>query len=263
MFRFFRTIRRKLFSEGKAASYTGYAIGEVVLIVVGILIALKISNWNEGRADLIREQEHLRGLKTDFLATEARLQREIKFTAEQLRHVRAFIQLLQGEPGSVPSDQLAGMVRKSFFAGKFKPILATYTDIVNSGDLSLLRSEELRSKLAVFDAYWLKVETTLDYAVQQWSSQVTPYYIKHFNVTDMYGAHATVRMEDVDMVLPGYEMGPPIERIQPNEDAFWSREFLNLLAIRALSLGDTLQDLQPAITQTQGILTLIDESLDD
>ena len=45
----FRAIRQKLFTEGKLLRYLGYATGEVVLIIIGILFALKINDWNEDR----------------------------------------------------------------------------------------------------------------------------------------------------------------------------------------------------------------------
>ena len=45
----FRAIRQKLFTEGKLLRYLGYATGEVILIIVGILFALKINDWNEDR----------------------------------------------------------------------------------------------------------------------------------------------------------------------------------------------------------------------
>ncbi len=49
MIKFFRNIRRNLLSEGKTGKYLKYAIGEIVLVVIGILIALSINNWNENR----------------------------------------------------------------------------------------------------------------------------------------------------------------------------------------------------------------------
>ena len=56
MIKFFRTIRKKLISEGKTSKYFKYAIGEIVLVVIGILIALQINNWNEERKS--NEQIH-------------------------------------------------------------------------------------------------------------------------------------------------------------------------------------------------------------
>lgn len=49
MIRFFRKLRQDLLSEGKTTKYLKYAIGEIVLVVIGILIALQINNWNEER----------------------------------------------------------------------------------------------------------------------------------------------------------------------------------------------------------------------
>ena len=49
MIKFFRKIRQNLLSEGKTEKYFKYAIGEILLVVIGILIALQINNWNEQR----------------------------------------------------------------------------------------------------------------------------------------------------------------------------------------------------------------------
>ena len=49
MIKFFRKIRHNLINEGKTTKYLKYAIGEIVLVVIGILIALQINNWNEQR----------------------------------------------------------------------------------------------------------------------------------------------------------------------------------------------------------------------
>jgi len=59
---FFRRIRQKLANENQFLKYSRYAIGEIVLVVVGILIALSINNWNEERLNKIALQEHLKNL---------------------------------------------------------------------------------------------------------------------------------------------------------------------------------------------------------
>ena len=45
----FRNIRQKLAAENKVMAYLRYAVGEIVLVVIGILIALQVNNWNEQR----------------------------------------------------------------------------------------------------------------------------------------------------------------------------------------------------------------------
>jgi len=49
MIKFFRKIRQNLLMENKTSKYFKYAIGEILLVVIGILIALQINNWNEKR----------------------------------------------------------------------------------------------------------------------------------------------------------------------------------------------------------------------
>ena len=69
MIKFFRKIRQNLLSEGKTGKYFKYAIGEIVLVVIGILIALSINNWNENRKVKKQEAQIYTELKGDLLQT--------------------------------------------------------------------------------------------------------------------------------------------------------------------------------------------------
>ena len=62
MIPFFRKIRKKMADDNKPLKYMRYAIGEIVLVVAGILIALAINNWNEDRAKKVALQEHLKNI---------------------------------------------------------------------------------------------------------------------------------------------------------------------------------------------------------
>ena len=66
MISFFRKIRLNLLSNGKLLTYLKYAVGEILLVVIGILIALQINNWNEKNKKSLLEQEALYNLKADF-----------------------------------------------------------------------------------------------------------------------------------------------------------------------------------------------------
>ena len=77
MIKFFRKIRQNLLSEGKTGKYLKYAIGEIVLVVIGILIALQINNWNENRkaknAEAKLISELLEDVKNDSVFYQSRL----------------------------------------------------------------------------------------------------------------------------------------------------------------------------------------------
>ena len=66
MIKFFRRIRFDLLKKNKTGKYLKYAVGEIVLVVIGIIIALQINNWNEQRIDSKEEQLVLLYLKEDF-----------------------------------------------------------------------------------------------------------------------------------------------------------------------------------------------------
>ena len=69
MIKLFRNIRKKFLSEGKTNNYLKYAIGEIVLVVIGILIALQINNWNQNRIENNRARKLLKNMVED-LATD-------------------------------------------------------------------------------------------------------------------------------------------------------------------------------------------------
>lgn len=79
MINFFRKKRKKMADDNKALKYTRYAIGEIVLVVIGILIALSINNWNEHRKDRTKEKEtlnkFLQDLKSDSIYYQVNLRR--------------------------------------------------------------------------------------------------------------------------------------------------------------------------------------------
>ena len=66
MLKFFRKIRQKLIDQGDAKRYLLYAIGEILLVVVGILIALQINNWNTNQTNRHTETEYLHRLKNEL-----------------------------------------------------------------------------------------------------------------------------------------------------------------------------------------------------
>ena len=65
MIKFFGQIRQNLIKENKTTNYIKYAIGEIVLVVIGILIALQINNWNENRKFKNQEIQYIKRLLTE------------------------------------------------------------------------------------------------------------------------------------------------------------------------------------------------------
>lgn len=77
MLKLFRNIRKNLIQEGKTTNYLKYAIGEIVLVVIGILIALQINNWNISKAEKKVEKEFITSLIEDLQTDSFRLSQNI------------------------------------------------------------------------------------------------------------------------------------------------------------------------------------------
>jgi len=77
MIKFFRNIRKKLLTEGKTNNYLKYAIGEIILVVIGILIALQINNWNQNRIENNRARTLLKNMVQDLATDTLVLNRNI------------------------------------------------------------------------------------------------------------------------------------------------------------------------------------------
>ena len=85
MIKFFRKIRQNLLSEGKTGKYLKYATGEIILVVIGILIALGINNWNENRKNKNLESLYIQELTTDLIKDSIIIDELLNQSNKQLR----------------------------------------------------------------------------------------------------------------------------------------------------------------------------------
>src|SRR6056297_3503303 len=94
MIKFFRKIRQKLLSENKFSKYLLYAIGEIVLVVIGILIALQINNWNQQIQNNDKEKNYYNKFLEDVLLDEEIIKQEIFATEKRLQAANKLVSLL-------------------------------------------------------------------------------------------------------------------------------------------------------------------------
>ena len=92
MIKFFRKIRQNLLMKNKTGKYFKYAIGEIVLVVIGILIALQINNWNEQRKDNIKEQAMLKRLEKEFISNREQLLDKIQLRNTLIENSRQLLE---------------------------------------------------------------------------------------------------------------------------------------------------------------------------
>jgi hypothetical protein len=92
--KFFRTIRQNLLSQGRSVTYLKYAIGEIILVVIGILIALQINNWNEARKNKAMLSDYTESLIKDLKQDTIILNEQIRFTNQDDKILQKLIERL-------------------------------------------------------------------------------------------------------------------------------------------------------------------------
>ena len=150
MINFFRKIRKKLADDNKPLKYFRYAIGEIVLVVIGILIALSINNWNEDRKKHRLEQTYYCKLLEDLGQDIIQITEQIENNELRIKNSNQLIGLLQQTHISQKEviKHTLGAVSKTTFT--FTPSMAAFEDLKSSGNLGLLKDVELKNKLITY-----------------------------------------------------------------------------------------------------------------
>ena len=147
----FRTIRRKLIPEGKITDYAGYAVGEIILIVIGILIALQINTWSEDRQDRKAEREIISGLQNEFILN-SKLLSEVKARLEKTESCSyQLMELMKRDAADLSEHDLDYLVFWSVEHGPFSPSNNVLTEVLQTGKLGLIRDRELKNSLFDWD----------------------------------------------------------------------------------------------------------------
>ena len=155
MIKFFRKIRQNLLSEGKNGNYLKYAIGEIVLVVIGILIALQINNWNQGRVNKKNENEYLteiiKEIEANISLTNYYINDRLPLKIEGLTNAKNYC-----ENKEQVQDTLA-FLKKISMGGLMSTGISflstrTYDELLSTGNFQLITNDSL--KMAVKNYYW-------------------------------------------------------------------------------------------------------------
>lgn len=154
MIKLFRNIRRRLLRENRFTRYLIYAIGEIILVVIGILTALQINNWNEQENKITAEKKYLQSLEAEFQTNLSLLDQAMETNIEILESVEALLNLFNPDELAILNErQLSEKIYMAFSRElSYKPSNGVFQDIINSGNLNLIRNENLRRELASFNS---------------------------------------------------------------------------------------------------------------
>jgi len=147
----FRKIRQKLLQKNRITRYLVYALGEILLVVFGILIALWVSTWNQLKLNEEREERILTGLLAEFETASTELKADLAARERQYiatARLRDFH--LANRPLPISKDSIQAIftnVISTRFYSTGHPIL---NDLASSGGLELIKSDSIRQLLSTY-----------------------------------------------------------------------------------------------------------------
>lgn len=150
MLKFFRKIRRRLFLENNFSKYLLYAIGEILLVVIGILIALQINNWNQAKQNQKLEVDYLKGIKRNLNDDISELNRLFKSDTLMFDAYAFLIKTLNGSNYKSKGREIASglytIARLTWFEGQN----VVFEDLKYSGNLNLIQSDSIRHSIQIY-----------------------------------------------------------------------------------------------------------------
>ena len=184
MIKFFRKIRQQSLTENKFSKYLLYAIGEVILVVIGILIALQINNWNNDLENKKIEQNIIQNLNLEFKLNKESLQVAIDFHKPRLNCARDFMKLM-GEPKHVLNKlNLDSLIALSIDYKEYVPSKVVYTDLISSGRLNII-SSDLRLLLFDWSIALEGIKEAFKTADEISQTLIIPYLIKNASMKNI------------------------------------------------------------------------------
>ena len=233
MIKFFQKIRQDLLNKGETGKYLKYAIGEIVLVVIGILIALSINNWNDGQSKRNAELNFYKNKKQQLLDDAFNISGELKYNTRFTNQFRNAIQIIEANDKS-KKDSLGKIAMNLINYSDFDGQSNIYETMVNSGDVKLLKNTDIIERLR-------RLEET------------------YFYLNRMEAIH----LDAVMLVIPEV-----IQTVQlttgkvENEDYLFGSKFQNLFVITLRLMDEKDEVYNRAIKEIESIVQLIDDEIE-
>jgi len=184
MIKFFRQIRFQLMGQNKTGKYLKYAIGEIVLVVIGILIALQINNFNQNQLDKVEEQNYYKNIKRQLNEDKNVLSSTIDYNNQFLEQFTYAINIIEKNDRSMV-DSLARISINLLEFSDFHRQNNIYEAMVNSGEIKLLKNHQIIEKLQRLEEKYILINKLEDTHSKAALEFIVPSLISTLNVYNM------------------------------------------------------------------------------
>jgi len=181
MIKFFRKIRQNLLTENKFSKYLLYAIGEIVLVVIGILIALTINNNNEEGKTRIKELNYLTNIKSDIHLNLTELKDYIIARETSVNSAETILEIFENKKDIDPEEFNFHNLNVQIWY-PFNKNNNAYQELINSGNLAIISNDSIKNLLINMELNYKQIEFIEIHMRHDFENYLYPIY---FSITDL------------------------------------------------------------------------------
>ena len=249
MINFFRKIRKQLADDNKPLKYARYAIGEIILVVFGILIALQINNWNENRNIDELEQRYLLALKEEFLLNRDEAKRVMDVSENIHKSSAKLDKWLNPTKIEATEKEVDNAMAASFaLPPKYVDSPGLLNDLINSGNLNKLKSEKLRK---LIQEWFIARQETRDEEEELW--------LHRHQIVDIIKHKMSFRrpLSNIGILSSLTTFNDQTKFSANNTEILKDRYFENIFIIYSITLNSLYIDFYPRLESISN--SIIDE----
>ncbi|WP_298903868.1 DUF6090 family protein [uncultured Psychroserpens sp.] len=262
MIKFFRRIRQRLLSENKFSKYLLYAIGEIILVVIGILIALQINNWNEERKERTIELSYLNRLVIDLEENKTLWQKTLQRKKKQLDAAHIFLNFRF----SKNQDTIIKILPHFQNLGTWKDIninQVTFNEMVSSGSLNLISNDSIKIKLLNLDKLYKAILNNQDVLKAEHNDRLHGPTMKIINTSNAFVIDPNQR-NVIKRKLPQEEMGIYFNQFQRDLITLINdKEFINGIVGITYNAQSQFRSFEEALVRINDVIVLLKKELNN
>jgi len=183
MTKLFNNIRKKLVADkpstARTTNYLKYAIGEIVLVMVGILLALQVNTWNQTRIASHKEKVLLKELHQEFINNKIQLDTVLKYHNIALKSINDVIAEFPINLKTINLDSLSNKFDGFGYRYTFNPSQGVIKSLVNTSTFEIISNDTLRRLLISWNDVLADYQEEEIIAANNLIDHIMPYFNKH------------------------------------------------------------------------------------
>ncbi len=253
MIPYFRKIRKRFADDNKPAKYMRYAIGEIALVVIGILIALSINNWNEANKTRNKELIYLSNIKEDLILNITSLEEFIAAREQTVQSVDSLIEYFEGKRKLNQNKfNFHNLTVLEWYP--FVQHSNTYQELMNSGTFTIISNKSIKNGLQNIQSIYESIAFIENEMQQDYERYL---YDPYFNLVDLNSNLKNYKDQMNNNVDDFLEVD-----ITEMKTLLMNKLYKNGLVLATYNSNKLLEEYKIVIEMSKNLIVLIDMELE-